>query len=457
MTRLRIVGLGCARNEVDAEELAARFAAAGFELSDDADAEVVVVNTCGFIEPAKAESIDEILSAAALKAQGAVKAVVATGCLAQRYGAELADSLPEADAVVGFDGYADIAATVRAVLAGARPAAHAPADRRLRLPVAPVARPAGPGWLAGQRRRLSGSPMAPLKIASGCDRRCAFCAIPAIRGAFQSRPVADIVAEAAWLATQGVREVFLVSENTTSYGKDLGVGLETLLGDLARVDGIEWIRLSYLQPAEVRPGLIEAIAATDKVVPYVDLSFQHASGPLLRRMQRFGDADGFLDLLDRVRRAMPTAGVRTNVILGFPGETEADVDQLREFLGEARLDAVGVFAYSDEEGTAAVHLDGHLPDDEIRARTADIAAYADVATALRAADRIGETVDVLVESAEEGLGRAAQQGPEDGRTTLVGAMPRRGDIVRGRITATDGVDWVVAPSPGPDMTECRYG
>ncbi|MDR0283992.1 MAG: MiaB/RimO family radical SAM methylthiotransferase, partial [Propionibacteriaceae bacterium] len=232
-----------------------------------------------------------------------------------------------------------------------------------------------------------------------------------------------------------------------SYGKDLGVGLETLLGELAGVEGVEWLRLSYLQPAEIRPSLIEAVAVTPHVVPYFDLPFQHASGPVLKRMRRYGDGAAFLALLAQIRAAVPAAGIRTNVIVGFPGETAADVDALTEFLGAADLDAVGVFPYSDEEGTAGARLDGHLDEAEILARTADVAQFADTVTAARAAARTGETVTVLVESAAGG--RAAQQGPEDGRTYLPPGPGRGvGDIVVGRITATDGVDWQVDDGRG---------
>ena len=456
MVTLSIVSLGCARNEVDSEELAAQFATAGFDLIDQPDqAEVVVVNTCGFIEAAKAESIDEILSAAGGRADGSQPVVIAAGCLADRYGDQLASSLPEADAVIGFDGYPDIAATVRQVLAGVHPPAKPPVDRRRLLPMTPVARPgdgpATPAWIPSQRHRLAAGPMAPLKIASGCDRTCAFCAIPVFRGAFQSRPAGDILAEAAWLATQGVKEVFLVSENTTSYGKDLSRGaLEALLGDLAGVAGIERIRLSYLQPAEVRQPLIDAIAATPKVVPYFDLPFQHASAPVLKRMRRYGDAQSFLDLLGRIRLAVPGAGIRSNVIVGFPGETPDDVDTLVQFLGEAGLDAVGVFPYSDEEGTRAAGLDGHLDEQEIRSRARDVSEFADTVTAMKAHDRIGDTVSVMIESTGNGVsaGRAGQQGPEDGITYVRGEnVPVQrlcpGEIVTGEVVDSHGVDWYI--------------
>jgi MiaB/RimO family radical SAM methylthiotransferase len=293
--------------------------------------------------------------------------------------------------------------------------------------------------------------MAALKLASGCDRRCTFCAIPMFRGSFVSRRPSDVLAEGVWLAGQGVRELFLVSENSTSYGKDLGDLrlLETLLPELAGIDGIERVRVSYLQPAETRPGLIEAIATTPGVAPYFDLSFQHASNAVLRRMRRFGDPESFLGLLDQVRTLAPEAGVRSNVIVGFPGETEEDFQTLCDFLTEARLDVTGVFGYSDEDGTEAEGFADKHDDDEIRARVAHVT---DLVTALngdRAEERIGETVDVLVEELETDRpghveGRAAHQGPEVDGSTLVRGCPdaRVGDFVRAVVVESDGVDLV---------------
>ena len=310
-----MVTLGCARNEVDSEELAGRLEAGGFRLVDDpAAAETVVVNTCGFVEAAKKDSVDTLLAAADLKARatrGRSQAVVAVGCLAERYGAELATSLPEADAVLGFDDYPDIAGRLRSILAGETQHPHTPQDRRKLLPISPAERADASAYQPGhgqetpQRRRLDAGPMAPLKLASGCDRRCTFCAIPAFRGSFVSRRPSDVLAEARWLADQGARELFLVSENSTSYGKDLGDLrlLETLLPELAAVDGVERVRVSYLQPAETRPGLVTAIASTPGVAAYFDLSFQHASNPVLRRMRRFGDSEAFLGLLDQATGA----------------------------------------------------------------------------------------------------------------------------------------------------------
>ncbi len=453
-----LVTLGCARNEVDSEELAGRLEAGGFRLVDDAeDADTVVVNTCGFVEAAKKDSVDTLLQAADLKETGRAQAVVAVGCLAERYGKDLASSLPEADAVLGFDDYPDIADRLRSIVAGETHEAHTPQDRRLLLPITPVDRASiiedvsvpGLGGPRAVRRRLDGGPMAPLKLASGCDRRCSFCAIPAFRGSFVSRRPSDVLGEAVWLAGQGVKEVFLVSENSTSYGKDLGDLrlLETLLPELAAVEGIERVRVSYLQPAETRPGLVEAIATTPGVAPYFDLSFQHASATVLRRMRRFGDPESFLALLARIRELNPVAGVRSNVIVGFPGETEADVEVLCDFLVAARLDVTGVFGYSDEDGTEAASYDAKLDDDEVRARTEHVTALVEELVSQRAEERIGETVEVLVESVDavdggvEVRGRAAHQGPEvDGDTYLIGSTATVGEVVTAEVVASEGAD-----------------
>jgi ribosomal protein S12 methylthiotransferase RimO len=469
-----MVTLGCARNEVDSEELAGRLEAGGFALVDDpADAETVVVNTCGFVEAAKKDSVDTLLAAADLKDDGTTRSVVAVGCLAERYGAELATSLPEADAVLGFDDYPDIADRLRGILAGEKHPAHTPQDRRLLLPISPVERGGADVVVPGHgletigagapatgprtvRRRLENGPMAPLKLASGCDRRCAFCAIPSFRGSFVSRRPSDVLAEARWLAGEGVRELFLVSENSTSYGKDLGDIrlLETLLPELAALDGVSRVRVSYLQPAETRPGLVTAIAQTPGVADYFDLSFQHASAQVLRRMRRFGDPESFLGLLADVRRQAPAAGVRSNFIVGFPGETEADFAVLCDFVSEARLDAIGVFGYSDEDGTEAASYDGKLDEDAVAERVEHLSGLADELTAQRAEERVGERVEVLLELlGEDGAeGRAACQGPEvDGSTTLT-AVPvgaRVGDMIEAVVVATEGVDLVARPTGTP--------
>ena len=450
---MAVVTLGCARNEVDSEELAGRLAADGYELVDDADtADAVLVNTCGFIDSAKKDSVDALLAAADSGAP-----VVAVGCMAERYGSELAGALPEAT-VLGFDDYAQIGDRLDDVLAGRPLVPPTPRDRRTLLPLSPVERTRaaaeavlpGHDWL--RRKRLASGPSAALKLASGCDRRCAFCAIPTFRGAFVSRPPAEVLGEAQWLASQGVTELVLVSENSTSYGKDLGDlrSLEKLLPQLAAVEGIARVRVAYLQPAELRPGLREVIAGTDGVAPYYDLSFQHSSPALLRRMRRFGGTDDFLALIERARALVPGAGFRTNVILGFPGETEDDVAELERFLTEGRLDAVGVFGYSDEEGTEAIGLPGTLDQAEIDARVRRITDLVEELTAQRAEERIGERVDVLLlEELGDGewTGSAAHQDPDsDGTTTITGVPTdvRPGQVVAAEVVGTEGVDLVAA-------------
>lgn len=432
--RAAVITLGCARNEVDSEELAARLLAGGWELATDpADSDVVLVNTCGFIDAAKQESIETLLDAAAV---GGPK-VVAAGCLAQRYGRDLAAALPEA-AVLSFADYPEIAARLDDVVAGRPRPAHAPEDRRRLLPIAPVARRSAdlnvPGHSAishgqtpvwnGVRHRLDGSVVAPLKIASGCDRRCAFCAIPSFRGSFVSRPVAELVSEAQWLVSQGVRELVLVSENSTSYGKDLGAPdeLARLLGLLSAIPELARIRTSYLQPAELRPAVIAAILETEKVAPYFDLSFQHASPTVLRRMRRFGGTDDFLGLLERIRAQAPSAGFRSNFIVGFPGETEDEFAELLDFVAGARLDAIGVFEYSDEEGTEGALLPDKVPVEVARERGFELGVLAESAIAERAAARSGTRAQVLVEAVVEGCarGRTEFQGPEDLTTVVRG-------------------------------------
>ncbi|MGW4463428.1 30S ribosomal protein S12 methylthiotransferase RimO [Micromonospora sp. NPDC004704] len=478
--RVALLTLGCARNEVDSEELAARLDADGWQVTTDGEgADVVLVNTCGFVEKAKQDSIETLLAAADTGAK-----VVAAGCMAERYGRELADSLPEAGAVLSFDDYPDISARLNAVLAGEQVVAHTPRDRRELLPLTPVnrhgsgvvlpghaqtsARPAGGGLVTDEhtpahlrpvlRHRLDTGPVASLKLASGCDRRCAFCAIPAFRGAFVSRPPEELLAEAEWLARTGVRELVLVSENSTSYGKDLGDPrlLEKLLPQLAAVTGIVRVRASYLQPAETRPGLVETIATAPGVAAYFDLSFQHSSEPVLRRMRRFGSTARFLELLGSARDLAPAAGARSNFIVGFPGETRADVDELVRFLSEARLDAIGMFDYSDEDGTEAAGLPGKVASATIKRRYDRLSALADELCSQRAEERLGSIVEVLVDTVDGGQieGRAEHQAPEvDGSTTLVApvdggvdlAALRPGDLVRATVTATEGVDLIAVP------------
>lgn len=464
-----LVTLGCARNDVDSEELAGRLADDGWQLVDDpATADIALVNTCGFIESAKKDSVDALLEAHSLKADGTLRAVVAVGCMAERYGKELAEALPEADAILGFDDYEDISTRLRKILDGDKPKAHTPKDRRTLIPISPAARQEARTFKEsaedngkfklGQgssfsRKRLGNSPMAPLKIASGCDRRCSFCAIPLFRGAFVSRRPTEIMDEARWLAENGVSEIFLVSENTTSYGKDFGdlKVMESLLPELAKIDGIERIRLSYLQPAEIRPTLLQAMVSTEKVVPYFDISFQHSAGTLLRRMRRFGDSEKFLHLITQIRALNPQSGIRSNFIVGFPGETQEEFQDLVDFINAARLDAIGVFPYSDEDNTEALKLENKVDPDLIQSRTSLLTTLAEELVNQRSADRIGEKVRVLIEDEETQEGRAEHQGPEVDTTTFI-TNPGRptagykvGQYVDAIVTDVAGADLVAQP------------
>ena len=450
-----LVTLGCARNDVDSEELAGRLAADGWQLVDDvATADVALVNTCGFIESAKKDSVDALIEAHSMKADGSLRAVVAVGCMAERYGKELAEAMPEADAILSFDDYADISTRLQNILAGKQSPAHTPRDRRNLNPISPVARKEmkvelntkmGQGGTFA-RKRLANSPMAPLKIASGCDRRCSFCAIPQFRGSFISRTPDEIITEARWLAENGVSELFLVSENTTSYGKDFGdlKMMEKMLPELAKIGGIERIRLSYLQPAEVRPSLLQAMISVDKVVPYFDLSFQHANGDLLRSMRRFGDGEKFLHLISQIRALAPNAGIRSNFIVGFPGESDAQFMDLIEFLSLAQLDAIGVFGYSDEDKTEAADLGNKVAPELIAERVSELSTLVDELITQRSEMRIGEKIRVLIEDADEHEGRADHQGPDvDGSTFIKSRNKYRvGDYVDALVSDVSGVDLI---------------
>ncbi|MBW3621685.1 MAG: 30S ribosomal protein S12 methylthiotransferase RimO [Actinobacteria bacterium] len=496
-----IVTLGCGRNDVDSDQLAGVFVRDGMRVVDEAaGADVVIVNTCTFIGPAKQESIDTILAACDLKDDGA-RAVLVVGCMAERYPDELAAEIPEADAVVGFDGYARLPQLVDDILAGrpyervvkrpdepattaasvtaATPGATvtpAPSALRRDLPLlimpttadeAPPEAPPLPDRPetpqdeldrmpdSGPRfpiRRFDGSAWAYLKIASGCDRVCTFCAIPGFRGRFRSRDLDEILAEAAWLVGEGARELVLVSENTTSWGKDLG-GRDlqpTLLRELSDIDDLARIRLMYLQPAELQRPLIEAMAALPKVASYFDLSLQHVSDSVLRRMARSGSPERFTTMIDAIRDLDPHAVFRSNFILGFPGETEDDVRQLEDFLAANRLDWVGLFTFSEEDGTPSATMPDQVPADladerrgrvsELQERLADEASQAFV----------GRELDVLVEElvTEDGrvtstVGRSYREAPEtDGEIELVAGDRSPADLPVGRTVTARVVDRV---------------
>ena len=451
-----LVTLGCARNETDSEELAGRLAADGWQLvTNPADAEIAVINTCGFIESAKKDSIDALIQAHSLKGNGVTKAVVAVGCMAERYGSELAQEMSETDAILSFDDYKDISERLNTIIEGGKIKTHVPKDRRTLLPIAPVDRAASRDIAKGKevnpigtvlRKRLDNAPIAPLKIASGCDRRCSFCAIPYFRGSFISRKPAEIIEEAKWLADNGVTELYLVSENTTSFGKDFGdlKMMEKMLPELSKIEAIKRIRLSYLQPAEVRPTLLQAMVSVEKVVPYFDLSFQHANGDLLRSMRRFGDGEKFLHLISQIRALSPTAGIRSNFIVGFPGESDAQFMDLIEFLSQAQLDAIGVFGYSDEDKTEAESLANKVAPELIAERVSELSTLVDELITQRSEMRIGEKISVLIEDEGEQEGRAEHQGPDVDGSTFVKSRNkyRVGEYVDAVVSDVAGVDLI---------------
>ena len=428
--------LGCARNEVDSEELAGRLAADGFRLVDDpADADTVVVNTCGFVEQAKKDSVDTLLEAADLKGD---RPAPRPSSPSAAWPSGTARSWPSRCPRPTRCSASTTTPTSPRGCArswrGSSPPAHTPQDRRRLLPISPVDRQATPRTIPGHApaslriaprrrvrwRRSSWPPAATGAAPSARSRR--------FRGSFVSRRPTDVLDEARWLAADGVRELFLVSENSTSYGKDLGDLrlLETLLPELAAVDGVERVRVSYLQPAETRPGLLEAIATHARASRRTSTSPSSTPAtPVLRRMRRFGDPESFLGLLERVRALAPEAGVRSNVIVGFPGETEDDLETLCDFLVAARLDVIGVFGYSDEDGTEAASYDDKLDEDEVRARAAHVADLVEELTAQRAEERIGEEVEVLVEDARRRRGRRAAPPTRAPRSTAPPTSGRR--------------------------------
>jgi ribosomal protein S12 methylthiotransferase RimO len=458
-----IVTLGCGRNEVDSQNAAGLLQASGYRVLDDPEqADAILVNTCAFVEAAKVESIETVLDAAALKQQGKARTVLVMGCLAERYTEELRAELPEADAIVPFRDYARLPELLGAgghppaasgptrpagAAAAAATASLVPAGRRP-LPLLFPARP-GAGFPA---RPLPSGPVALVKLAEGCDRECSFCAIPSFRGPFRSRQPNEILEEAAWLASHGVSEIGLVAENTTSYGKDLGgrEALLRLLRDLARIEGLRRVRLNYLQPDELTGALLEEMAANPVVCSYFDLSLQHASAPVLRRMRRGGDRQAFLDLIGRIRALDPDAAFRSNFILGFPGERAADVRELEAFLEEACLDWVAFFAYSPEDGTAARHLDGKVPSRTARARVERLEELQARVLDQLQARWVGRELEVLVERVGvDGVveGRSFREGIDsDGSVLVEGAAGAAvGDYLHVEVIEAHGAELRAKP------------
>ncbi len=423
--RFHVETLGCPKNAVDSDKVVAALLADGLiEAGSVADADLVVVNTCAFIEAARQESIDTALALADARKPGA--RLVLTGCMAERYGDELAAALPEADAVVGFAGEGSLA---EVALRGRKPTG---VRDLLELP-----------------RPAPRAPWAYLKIAEGCDRACAFCAIPSFRGAQRSRPAETIEAEARALVEQGVAELVLVAQDLAWYGRDAGEpgALAPLLRrlDALATYGLARIRLLYLYPSEVKDPLVATMLDLPTVVPYFDLSLQHAAPGLLRRMRRWGSGERFLAILDGIRKHAPDAAFRSSFIVGFPGETEADHETLLAFLADAHLDWAGFFPFSREDGTAAASMDRTVPDELVHERMRECADVQDPITVAARAALVGQDVDVLIDAVDaDGVrGRTYREAPEiDGVVRLVGeeCFARPGAQVRATVCGVEGPD-----------------
>jgi ribosomal protein S12 methylthiotransferase len=429
--RFWVETLGCPKNHVDSDKLTGTLLADGLVPADaPEDADLVVVNTCAFVEEARQESIDTILGMSdrlAERTGAAAKAeLVVTGCLAERYGDELAEALPEADAVVGFGVPVHLGPTrsgraARAPLAdGSGSADGLPTFDLLNLP-----------------RPASAVPWAYVKVAEGCDRACGFCAIPSFRGPQRSRSHAEIMTEVAALASGGVREIVLVAQDLASYGRDQGRGDRGIVPLVEAVAAaVDRVRLLYLYPSDLTDALVGAIC--DSGVPYFDLSLQHVSRPLLRRMRRWGDGDRFLRRIEAIRERVPEATFRSNFIVGYPGETEADHDQLLAFVEQADLDWVGFFPYSLEQGTHAAGLDGQVPDELVGERLAELRELQDGITAARRDALIGSTVEVLVDA--PGVGRSHREAPEIDGVVNIPHDLAVGSLAKVRVTGAAGPD-----------------
>ena len=434
--KVGMVSLGCAKNQVDGEVLMASLKNAGFEPVDDAAlADIAIVNTCGFIESAKRESIEEILELATLKKEGRIKKLVVTGCLSERYQKEMHQELPEVDAVIGIGANGDIAPLLQKMVEEDTYVESFPEKEKMPL--------------CGDRVLTTPSYFAYVKIAEGCDNRCSYCAIPLIRGGYRSRTMESIEEECRALVADGAKELILIAQDTTRYGIDLygKYSLAPLMERLCKIEGLHWLRVLYCYPDSITDELLEVMAREEKIEPYIDLPLQHASGKVLRAMNRRGDRQSLTALLKKVREKVPGVILRTTLITGFPGETEEDFTQLAEFVKDIRFERLGCFAYSQEEGTPAAQLPDQI-DGEVKEHRAEILMDDQMAIMDQQGQALlGQTLEVLVEGfdrwAECWFGRSYRDAPDiDGKVffTAPGKRPRLGSFVKVKITESMDAD-----------------
>ena len=434
--KIGMISLGCAKNQVDSELMLGKLNERGFEtVVDAAEADVIIVNTCAFIEPAREEAINTILEMAEYKKENC-KALIVAG-LAQRYAGDIRAELPEVDAVVGINSVAEIADVVERVL-----------RRRNAEPVAELSEEYSAEYMNGPRVLSTPEGSAYLKIAEGCDNRCSFCAIPLIRGRMRSRRIEDIVTEAEKLAAEGVRELNVIAQDTTKYGRDIygRPMLKELLEALENVDGVELIRLLYMYPDEISDELIETMARSVKIAHYIDLPLQHISDRLLKKMNRRGSSGQIREVIAKLKAAMPDAILRSSFIVGFPGETEADFEELMAFVDEFRFDRVGVFQYSPEEGTRAASMQDQIPDDVKQERYDRLYTLAQRISLERGRKRVGTVVPVITEDVSEDgifyIGRSYAEAPDsDGKIYFTSEEPlAQGDIAKVEILIAEEYD-----------------
>jgi len=431
--RVALLTLGCAKNMVDSEQMASLLTAAGVDVVHDvASADVAIVNTCGFIQPAKEESIDVILEATQAKEAG-LKALVVTGCLSERYSKELADLLPEVDTFTGVDPVGAAVAALEALGMSGDP----------------------PHLAVARTRRLTPRAWSYLRISTGCNNRCAYCAIPLIRGPLRSRPQKDLLAEARFLVEQGVRELNVIAQDTANYGADVDGRrkVHELLRDICRLDELRWVRLLYLHPAHVYDELIDVMAAEPKLCPYADIPLQHINDGILDRMGRRVTRAQVEELIEKLRRRIPGVTLRTTFLTGFPGETEAAFEELIQFVRDVRFDRLGCFAFSREEGTAADQMPDQIPREVAEERAAQVMAVQQEIAFDLAAGRVGEKTEILMEEADTpdmGLrpARSPREAPDvDPMVYVEGNAPQPGCFAHVEIVGSEGYDWIARILP----------